>query len=72
MSDSGNKLDFSAINKSATKSFAQQRNIIKQLGKGKTVLCQTCKQPLTLTVTSTGAPGVSCAKGCTDIGLELG
>ncbi len=65
------KIDFSAINKSAANSFKQQRELIKRLGGGETVLCDSCNQPLTLSVSSRGEPGVSCSKGCTDIGLEL-
>ena len=65
------KLDFSAINKSTAKSFNEQRNLIKQVGKGKTVLCAICQQPLTLSVSSKGEPGLGCNKGCTSIGLEL-
>ena len=65
------KLDFSAINKSAAKSFNEQRNLIKKIGKGETVLCATCQKPLTLSVSSKGEPGISCAQGCTCIALEL-
>jgi len=65
------KLDFSVINKSTAKSFNEQRNLIKRIGKGKTVLCSTCQKPLTLSVSSEGVPGVSCQKGCTDISLEI-
>jgi len=65
------KLDFSAINKSTAKSFNVQRNLIKKIGKGEIVLCVTCRQPLTLSVSSKGEPGISCAQGCTCIALEL-
>ena len=65
------KLDFSAINKSTAKSFNEQRNLIKRIGKGETVLCAVCKQPLTLSVSSEGEPGVSCKNNCTCINLEL-
>lgn len=65
------KLDFSAINKSTAKSFNEQRNLIKSIAKGQTVLCATCRQPLTLSVSSTEEPGVSCKKGCTCICLQL-
>lgn len=66
-----NKIDFSQINKNTADSFNQQRNIIKHLAKGKMVLCEQCQQPLTLKVTSEGESGVWCAKGCTQINLEL-
>lgn len=65
------KIDFSGINKAATNSFNAQRDMIKRLGKGEQVLCETCKKSLTLSVSSKGEPGVSCAAGCTNIGLEL-
>lgn len=65
------KLDFSTINKSSAKSFIEQRNLIKKIGKGGTVLCATCHQPLTLSVSSNEEPGVRCTKGCTQITLEL-
>ncbi|TEW53487.1 hypothetical protein E2R68_12350 [Psychromonas sp. RZ22] len=65
------KIDFSQINKIAAKSFNQQRNVIKRLAKGQTVLCEQCQQPLTLTVLSEGESGVQCNKGCTQINLEL-
>lgn len=64
-------VNFLAINKAATESFKQQRELIKRLGKGETVLCETCKKPLTLSVSAKGEPGVSCAQGCTHIDLEL-
>ncbi|QFU23623.1 hypothetical protein FM038_016540 [Shewanella eurypsychrophilus] len=69
------KLDFSAINKTTAKSFNEQKNLIKRLFKGNTVLCETCKQPLKLVVPTdikqTGKYGVFCKKGCTDIELEI-
>lgn len=65
------KLDFSAINKSSAKSFNEQKNIIKKIGKGSTVLCTHCQKPLTLSVSKLGKTGLTCEKGCTDIELEL-
>jgi len=65
------KIDFSQINKNAAKSFNEQRDLIKHLAKGKTVLCEQCQQPLTLTVKSEDESGVQCSKGCTQINLEL-
>jgi len=65
------KLDFSQINKTAAKSFNAQRNLIKRIGKGETVLCACCQQPLTLSVSEDQEPGVNCLKGCTNISLEL-
>jgi len=69
------KLDFSAINKSSTLSFKAQRNLIKKLGQGQTVLCKHCLKPLKLTALTSAVSedetGVRCAKGCTDIVLEF-
>lgn len=67
-------MDFSALNKKSSDSFAKQRNMLKKLGKGQTLYCEVCKGALTLNL-KTDQPGkgvVSCAKGCTDILLELG
>jgi hypothetical protein len=65
------KMDFSVINKTSAKSFNEQRNLIKRMGKGQTVLCSQCQQPLQLSVSSAEEAGVSCAKGCTHISLEV-
>ncbi len=69
------KLDFSAINKHTQLSFKAQRNMIKNIAKGATVLCDECKKPLKLTTPIKGVKaaktGVCCAKGCTDIELEF-
>ncbi|MCF2849680.1 hypothetical protein NH514_20855 [Pseudoalteromonas sp. ACER1] len=67
-------MDFSALNKKTSDSFAKQRNMLKKLGKGQTLYCEECKGPLTLDL-KTDQPGkgvVCCAKGCTNILLELG
>ncbi|MCJ8299515.1 MAG: hypothetical protein MJK13_11360 [Pseudomonadales bacterium] len=67
--------DFSSINNNSALSFKQQKNMIKKLGKGATVLCDSCGQPLKLVTPKKGdkqrKTGVSCAKGCTDIELEF-
>jgi hypothetical protein len=65
------KMDFSIINKSSAKSFNEQKNMIKKIGKGQTVLCVTCEQPLQLSVSNTDETGVKCLKGCTKVGLEV-
>ncbi|NRA83033.1 MAG: hypothetical protein HRU22_04415 [Gammaproteobacteria bacterium] len=69
------KLDFSAINKSSAQSFHSHKNIIKKIGRGETVLCSTCQQPLTLITAQKGQPnlipGIRCKKGCTNIELEF-
>lgn len=66
-----NPLDFSKINKATAKSFNEQRNLIKKLGKGETVLCKNCSLALKLSVSAVGEPGVFCGNGCTHIELEL-
>ena len=68
------KIDFSTINKTSSKSFHQQRNTIKQVCLGKTVLCPTCQQPLKLlppVKNQHNKTGVSCNKGCTFNELEF-
>lgn len=65
------KMDFSAINRSTAKSFNEQRNLIKKIGKGETVLCSSCQQPLILSVASESEPSVKCKNGCVSISLEL-
>lgn len=65
------KLDFSTINKSSAKSFNEQKTMIKKIAKGQTVLCTSCQQPLQLCVSSEEKNGVQCAKGCTQISLEV-
>lgn len=65
------KLDFSIINKSSAKSFNEQKNMIKKIGKGNTVLCNDCKKPLKLSVSSLDKTGLQCEQGCTNIELEL-
>ena len=65
------KLDFSSINKSSAKSFNEQKNIIKKIGKGNTVLCKYCEKPLKLSVSSLDKTGLNCESGCTNIELEL-
>ncbi|MFT5707479.1 MAG: hypothetical protein ACI9ES_001774 [Oceanospirillaceae bacterium] len=68
-------IDFSVINKHTQLSFKAQRNMIKNIAKGATVLCQQCQKPLQLTTPIKGKKvtktGVCCAKGCTDIELEF-
>lgn len=68
-------LDFSAINKHTQMSFKAQRNMIKNIAKGGTVLCEQCQKPLKLTTPikgiKTAQTGVHCGKGCTDIELEF-
>ncbi len=65
------KLDFSHLEKSSKQSFGDHRQLIKQLGQGQIIPCESCQQPLQLTLNS-AEPAIFCAKGCTRISLELG
>jgi hypothetical protein len=67
-------MDFSEINKKASESFHQQRNILKKLAQGRTIKCEVCNMPLNLNLNTNKADKghVNCKKGCTDIMLELG
>lgn len=68
-------INFSGKNKASTKTFHDQRNIIKNICRGQTVLCLTCQKPLKLITPSKKQtdikPGVRCDKGCTDIELDF-
>tara|TARA_R110002126_G_scaffold41187_9_gene120083 strand:+ start:3129 stop:3386 length:258 start_codon:yes stop_codon:yes gene_type:complete len=78
MSDT-QKLDFSAINAPTLASFNQQKNLIKRMLKGNNATCSDCNKPLTLQLPpntkqakpASKAPGIYCAKGCTDIELDM-
>ncbi|MDO6617683.1 MULTISPECIES: hypothetical protein [Shewanella] len=73
------KLDFSAVNGTTQESFNQQKNLIKRMLKGNSAECSECKKPLTLQLPpntkkakpTDKAPGIYCAKGCTDIELDM-
>ncbi|MCT8987198.1 hypothetical protein [Shewanella phaeophyticola] len=73
------KLDFSAVNGSTLASFNQQKNLIKRMLKGNSATCADCNKPLTLQLPPNSknakpaakAPGIYCAKGCTDIELDM-
>ncbi len=69
------QIDFSAINKATALSFKAQRKIITSLGRGDTVMCQQCSQPLKLTTVHKGVDkhknGISCAGDCNNVGLEF-
>jgi hypothetical protein len=65
------KLDFSHLEESSKQSFGGHRQLIKQLGHGEIISCESCQQPLQLTLDS-AEPAIFCAKGCTRISLELG
>ena len=62
------------LQKNSSRSFHQQKNIIKKLTAGQQVLCEICKQPLKLRLPAKGkdqqASSIFCDKGCTDILLD--
>ena len=68
-------MDFSAINQVTTKSFNEQKNLIKRVFKGKPVQCPICQKTLQVVLPDQAkagqTPGIFCPTGCTDIELEL-
>jgi hypothetical protein len=64
---------FSELQKKGKQSFANQKQVVKKVMGGQTVLCPTCEQPLNLiTPESTDEiAGICCKKGCTDIQLDF-
>ncbi|WOT06072.1 hypothetical protein [Shewanella youngdeokensis] len=69
------KMDFSEINSTTAKSFNEQKNLIKRVFKGNSVICTTCNQPLEMKLPVKGqqesVSGIRCKKGCTDIELDM-
>jgi hypothetical protein len=73
------KLDFSAVNGTTLASFNKHKNLIKRMLKGNSATCSECNKPLILQLPpnthkakpSEKAPGIYCAKGCTDIELDM-
>ncbi|MCW8832997.1 MAG: hypothetical protein OQK09_05175 [Colwellia sp.] len=64
---------FSALQKKSKNSFANQRQLMKKVMAGQTVLCPACQQPLRLQTPEQGTEnsGIRCKKGCTDIQLDF-
>ncbi len=74
---------FAALQKQSKSSFANQRQLMKKVMAGQTVLCPTCQQPLYLLTPKQGhtssntsgenseSSGIRCKKGCTDIQLDF-
>lgn len=65
------KLDFSNINKKSADSFHQQRNQIKKVLHGDTVLCEQCNKSLALISSTKEQAIIGCKKGCTSIDMEI-
>ncbi|MEJ6475999.1 hypothetical protein PQI63_16965 [Pseudoalteromonas piscicida] len=66
-------MDFSQLNKKSSKSFNDQKALIKKLSQGRVVNCTSCQQPITLTLNpeSHNRAIARCQKGCTLIELDL-
>ena len=68
---------FAELQKKSKNSFASQRQLLKKVMAGQTVLCTICKQPLSLItpkhngVASNENLGICCKIGCTDIQLDF-
>lgn len=77
---------FSELQKQSKNSFANQKQLMKKVMAGQTVLCSTCQQPLCLLTPKQGntssnasgkssenseSSGIRCKKGCTDIQLDF-
>lgn len=68
---------FAALQKKSKSSFANQRQLMKKVMAGQTVLCPACQQPLHIHTPEHGADastensGIRCQKGCTDIQLDF-
>jgi hypothetical protein len=65
----------SALQKKSSRSFHQQKTLIKKLMAGQQVLCQCCQQPLQLHLpkgsNEAESSTICCPKGCTDILLDF-
>jgi hypothetical protein len=68
---------FAELQRKSKNSFASQRQLLKKVMAGQTVLCSTCQQPLFLITpnhsgnSNTENSGIRCKNGCTDIQLDF-
>jgi len=68
---------FSALQKKSKNSFAGQKQIMKKVMAGQTVLCSICQQTLCLLTPKRSADSsheklsICCKEGCTDIQLDI-
>lgn len=68
---------FAELQNKSKSSFASQRQLMKKVMAGQTVLCSTCQQPLYLltpehnVTPSSENLGIRCKNGCTDIQLDF-
>ncbi|CCQ12765.1 hypothetical protein PALB_37050 [Pseudoalteromonas luteoviolacea B = ATCC 29581] len=66
-------MDFSALNQRQSDSFVAQKTLLKKLMLGKTCLCDSCKQALSVKFDEqAGIAYVKCKRGCTELQLEFG
>lgn len=65
------------LEKNSKQSFAKQKQMVKKVMAGQTVLCKQCQKPLYLftpesTIIMNSKPsGIRCEKGCTDLQLDF-
>lgn len=65
-------MDFSKLNKKFANNFNNQKALLKKLLQGKTVNCETCSKPLTVTLNEHKTEFlVCCTAGCTQLTLEI-
>lgn len=68
---------FSALQKESKNSFIKQKQMMKKVMAGQTILCPTCQEPLYLftpehyRALNHEAPGIYCKKGCTELQLDF-
>jgi hypothetical protein len=68
---------FAELQKKSKNSFASQRQLMKKVMAGQTVLCASCQQPLCLlmpehpSMANHENSGIRCKNGCTDIQLDF-
>lgn len=70
-----NNIDISQFNrltKQSAQSFHQQKKLIAKLMRGEEVRCEVCKQHIIMKPADNTRPlHMVCAKGCTDIELDM-
>jgi len=63
---------FTNIQKQSSRSFNDQKALIKKVFAGREIKCHACHNILSLiTPEQSDQPGIKCPKGCTDIALDF-
>lgn len=63
---------FKALQKQTSKSFHDQKALIKRVLAGKPAKCHHCQQAIAFVPATEGKQAkITCAKGCTDIHLDI-